>query len=466
MTNGLSQLSNKPSMSRNGIYLIFLTAFAIVFALAAYRDIRYGKDFSYDLRNRVVAARLEKDGKLPYFYKWRKGDSIRYYDPQSFDSLAVSNITATPFFHQLMYPFADWDEQKINGWWLFFEYGMLILMTGMAFSLAGSDGQRGAVLAVTCLFLLTDAWKRHVYLGQNYICIPFFAMACYFFFQKKATAGRALMAGTMGIVLILIRPNTVLFFIPFLFLLSAYSRRYLIFFLVPALLLTAWTIIDTKERALWQDFQLAMREDIKVHQELHPAIQRNDPSPNYARWEGIDVAALDSAEINNPIKKYSENGNFFVIYKSLLHRKISYPFLLILSFGSIVFLTGLFYFLKVRKRDYDPAAVAILGYCLYMVSDLFSPVYRHQYYTVQWFFPILLTAAIYRPSFRWPFRLIIIGLLLNISKINFIKMQHTIGEYLILAALVLLVLLYKRVDRPGLASGKIEKTDRLIGLLS
>ncbi len=443
-------------MPRKSIHFIFLIACAIVLAYTVYRDIRYGKDFSYDLRNRVVAARLEKDGRLPYFYKWQTKDGIRYYDPQNFDSLAVSNITASPFFHQLLYPFAGWDEQKFNGWWLFFEYGMLLLMTGMAFSVAETYGQRGAVLAITCLFLLTDAWKYHVFRGQNYICIPFFAMACYFFIRKQPTVFRALMAGTMAAVLVGIRPNAVLFFVPFLFLLKTYNRRYLLFFFVPILLLTAWTALDTKERALWQDYRLAMSEHIKEHQELHPAIQRNDPSPNYLLWEGVDVAALDREEIDNPMNAHSENGNVFVLSRDLLHWKMPPSLLLILSVCAIFLLTTLFYFLRVRQKDFDPAMAAILGFCMYMVSDLFSPIYRHQYYTVQWIFPMLLAGAIYRPAFRWPFLLIITGLLLNISKIRFIKMQHTIGEYLILAALILLVLFCKWRDTPGPAIDKLK----------
>ena len=436
------------------IYYIFLTACLAVFAYAVYRDIRYGKDFSGDLRNRVVAARLEKDGRLPYFYKWRQGDGVRYYDPQSFDSLVVSNMTATPFFHQLLYPLADRDEQEINGWWLFIEYLMLLLMTGMAFSLAGTDLQRCAVLGISCLFLLTDAWKNHVFVGEYYLCIPFLAMAFYFFIRKRPTVFRALMAGTMAILLVLIRPNAIFFFVPFLFLLSTYNRRHLFFFFVPILLLTAWTVLDTKERALWQDYRLAMGEHFKEHQGLHPAVQRNDPGPDYPRWEGVDVAALDKEEINNPMNQHSENGNVFVIARDLLHWKMPPSLLLILSLCTVFLLTVLFYFFRVRQGNYDPAVVAILGFCLYMISDLFSPVFRHQYYTVQWIFPLLLAGAIYRPAFRWPFRLIVFGLLLNISKISFIKMQHTIGEYLILAALMLLVLSYKWMDTPGPATSK------------
>ena len=427
-------------MPRKIVYCIFLIVSAIVFAYAAYRDFRYGKDFSHDLRNRIVGARLEKDGKLPYFHNWQKGDSTRYYDPVGFGKLAVTNMTATPFFHQLLYPLADLDQPAIKGWWLFLEYTMVVLMTAMAFSLASTDWQRSAVLAVACLFLLTDAWVQHTYDGQIYICFPFFAMAFYFFIRRDTNLLRASMAGTIAIMLVLMRPNTCFFFIPFLFLLKTYGRRYLLFFGIPVFLLTAWTMADQQERALWQDYRMGMVEQIKMHQGLHPTQQKNEPDPGYPRWEGVDQAAVKHADSTNPVRFYSENGNFFIPYEYIFHRRIPPMTLFLLSLGVIGLLTALFYSRIVRKGNLDPSTVALFGYALYMVSDLFSPVYRHQYYTVQWIFPILLMAARVRSSLQWPFWLAVAGLLLNISKVSFFTMEHTIGEYLILAALLALTL--------------------------
>jgi hypothetical protein len=214
-------------------------------------------------------------------------------------------------------------------------------------------------------------------------------------------------------------------------------------FLIPLLLLAAWTLIDKKELSLWQDYRSAMGQHIKEHQELHPALIQNDPSPNYPRWEGVNIPALDSAEIDNPMKGHSENGNVFVIFKNFFHWKIAPPLLFIGSLFLIAALAVLFWFYRIRKGDDDPAAIAILAYSLYMISDLFSPIYRHQYYTVQWIFPLLLAAALVRPRWKTPFGLMMAGLLLNISKTGFIPMQHTLGEYLILAALLLQAFLYK-----------------------
>src|SRR6187549_2846741 len=75
-----------------------------------YRDIQLSKQNTGDLRNRVVGARLQKDGKDPYFYKWKKEDGFRYFDPANQGPLAVSNITATPFFHDLLFPVCNWPQ--------------------------------------------------------------------------------------------------------------------------------------------------------------------------------------------------------------------------------------------------------------------------------------------------------------------------------------------------------------------
>src|ERR1044071_6281791 len=100
--------------------LLFLSVCAIAYCV--WRDIQLEKQYTGDLRNRVVGARLQKDGRLPYFYKWAPQDGLRYYDPQNFDTLKVSNITATPFLHQLLYPIADKPQRTISGVWLGVEY--------------------------------------------------------------------------------------------------------------------------------------------------------------------------------------------------------------------------------------------------------------------------------------------------------------------------------------------------------
>jgi hypothetical protein len=125
-----------------------------------------------------------------------------------------------------------------------------------------------------------------------------------------------------------------------------------------------------------------------------------------------------------------------VLFEKIFHRKTNVA---ILSTASVmIMLVLLFVFIRKRWREdgYDPLSVAVFGFCLYMVSDLFSPVWRFQYYTLQWLCPVLLVASAYKPGQRKWFILLGVALVLNILNIPFVKMEHTIGEYLMLLVLL------------------------------
>jgi hypothetical protein len=85
---------------------------------------------------------------------------------------------------------------------------------------------------------------------------------------------------------------------------------------------------------------------------------------------------------------------------------------------------------------------AIFGFCLFMIADLFSPIYRHQYYTVQWILPLMLAASVFSLWRKGWYALLLTALLLNCIHLPFIKMGNTIGEYLFLFVLLALVLTY------------------------
>jgi hypothetical protein len=187
---------------------------------------------------------------------------------------------------------------------------------------------------------------------------------------------------------------------------------------------------------LWQDYKAHVAEQLKTHQRQQPTIQHNEPDSSYPVWEGIDKNAVAEQYAKKDLVQYSENGNVFVIAEQLFGKKIPVAVLAIASVAIILLLTGMFYYRNMRSDAYNPGTVAILGYCLFMVSDLFSPVYRHQYYTVQWLFPVLIAAAGYTSQQKRLFFVLACGLFLNIINTAYLKMEHTIGEYLLLLALL------------------------------
>ena len=427
-------------MSTRAGWILLIISCLIVVAYALHRDLLYERAYTGDLRNRIVGSRMIEDGRSPYFYKWQKGDPIRYYDPTNFDTLKASIMTSTPFLHRVFYPIADLPQARISKIWLAAEYILFICMTVFAFSLARTNEGKMAVVLFFILFLLSNAWKKQMANGQTYIWVPSFAMLFFFFFRKNKHVVWTVAAGIAAVCLLLTKPNTLVFFIPFLFQFRQYSRARIVAFFIPLLVMGGWILLNSAERGLWQDYGRVVSAYTDISQG-HAALQHNDPDPQYPNWEGIDMktAAVAEAQYNQTAKVYSENGNFFVLWLITTHHRLPVPVLGIMALAIVSLLILLFYRQAHGGRT-DVTRTAIFGFCLYMVTDLFSPVYRHQYYTVQWIFPLLLAASLYtfRSRARWAYNLLLAGLLLSVVHLGFIKMENTIGEYLFMASLLVI----------------------------
>jgi hypothetical protein len=436
---------NEIRMSSKSVYLIFLTICGMAFVYALYRDIRSQDHCSgSDLRNRVVGARIIKDGHSPYFYKWKESDGARYYDHDNYDpdhceSGSLSTITATPFFHHLLYPIAEWPQSLIFRVWLVIQYLLWIGIVVFFFRLARTPVQQYAVLTIAILFLFTEAWTITIFYGQYYLFVPFFAMLFYWLVKNRKNELMAAAAGLVAITLVLVRPNALLFFLPFLLLYKTYPRNYLIVLAIPILFLTGWTVLDKTEIGLWKDYSAAIKGHIAAHQALQPFIH-SAPFWPLRQWEGIDA---DKMTDPGPKEGENEEGNFFLLVKRYYRPGLGLVPLQILTVCLILGVLGVFYLRHRAKEAFSPPQVAMLGYALYMISDLFSPITRWQYYTVQWIFPLLLAAAVYDRRDKWAFLLLLAGLGLNVININRINIEHSIGEYLMLAALISLSFIRK-----------------------
>lgn len=412
--------------------------FALVLSWSVYRDLHLERQYAGDLRNRVVGARMQKDGMSPYFYKWKQGDGFRYYDPNNFDSLRVSNITASPFYHYLMYPLTELPQRSISVVWLVLQYAVLLFIVLLALGAAHTPQQRWLGILTASLLLITEAWKMHAGNGQNYTIIVLLCMIFYCCISKK-TVLMALLAGIAATTLILIKPTTVLFFVPFLFWVKTISRTRLFCSLLPVIISVAWILTSSRERHLWTDYRENIAQQILLHQDEEPDKQVNTADPRFPEWEGINQAAVSREAAIFPMKVYSENGNFFVLVQQLLHRKINKTVLSVMSLISILLVVWLFW-QRHRASGFLLTDMAIAGFCLYMIADLFSPVYRHQYYATLWLFPLMISAVSYNASLQKIYCLIAAGLVLNILNIPFLPMEHTMGEYMMLLGFILLSL--------------------------
>jgi hypothetical protein len=428
------------SMSRKYHWISITVFLAAVFSFCISRDIRIEKQYTTDLRNRIIGARLQKDGRTPYFYQWRPVDGLRYFDPVQTDTVYANAITASPFFHHLLFPIADLPQRQISRIWLVWEYLTFLSIVLFAFAFTKSINQQWAVAITAVLLLFMNAWQIHISAGQFYIIIPLFAFVFLFCIIRKKQLFFLLLAGLAASVLILIRPTCIIFFFPFLFLLKTFKVKEYILFFLPALLLFGYSILNTKERGCWLEYRKAIAAHIKIHQIYDPRTANRVYEPfMYNNWEGWDTNSIRKAKIAFPFFWHSESSSIGVFSKDALQIIIPVWVIHMISFVSISIL--LFFWIRPNnKLKSNIVYVAIFGFCLYLISDFLSPILRSQYYGVQWAFPLLLLAAFYDKRLRLVYLLLLAGLLLNITNTPYLKMRHTIGELIILFTLLWLCL--------------------------
>jgi len=401
--------------------IAFRVAMFMLLVLAAWRDIRYEKLYPIDLRNRVVGARLIYDGKLPYFYKWQQQDGMRYYDPQNIGEVIISNITASPFLHELMLPFCNLSQRTISIIWLYLQYAILISM-GL---LAWKYSRREETLLVTAAFPFTDAWVRHIITGQYYLLIPFLLFLIYILLSRWK---KPWMAAALAVMLVLIRPFAAVFFIPMLFILPE-TRRFIIACFVIGAAYALFVLASPFQRELYKDYDRYLKLAVRAHQDKPVPHVPYARDPHFKMLEGFDMSAIIYNGARDRIPSRNEHGNFFVIYKLIFHKQLPEVWLMVGTLVSTLLILLFFYFATARgKRSLYQCMLA--GFVIYMVAEMFLPVHRHQYNTVQFLFPLMLVAMHERGRHLV---LISIGLLLNMINWEIFPMKNTVGELLMLA---------------------------------
>jgi hypothetical protein len=419
----------------NGLFLAGLLAHSI------YRDVQLEKQYPGDLRNRVVGARLQKDGILPYFYHWNldtvAGHQVsRYMDPGNFvlQKGDPSNITASPFFHEMLFPICDLPQRTISRIWMWLEYFLLAGIIGMACGLTPDSRKRWLLINVGILFTATQAWKTLIMAGQFYFFIGFLMICIITGLMHKRKSG-IWIAGICAAMMILIKPTSIVIFIPFIFQFKKHAP-----FLGAAFsglaLYSLFALLTPFENALWKDYARAIPMHIDYHQHIDdqnvPALHK----PRFIRLEGFDFSEVSKDAAEYPVADYSENGNIFVIYRHLTNKKMALNILYELTFLTVIALTGIFYY-YLKKYKLCLLQTLLFGFILYMVVEIFSPIYLRQYYTTQWL-PLILSGFLLIRNWKSPaFILLALGLVLNILNTPLIPMRHTLGEICWFAALLL-----------------------------
>ena len=193
----------------------------------------------------------------------------------------------------------------------------------------------------------------------------------------------------------------------------------------------------------WKEYRSALSQQVKSHQGLHPALQQNEADPQLVNWEGWNAKQISKNASQFPYTYNREHGNVFILINHTLNVKIPVWLLMTLSIACMLFIS-LFSFKSRRTiRSFDHHHISILGFCLYMISDIFSPIHRFQYNASQWIFPLFLIAAQFNSANKKIYAAIVLGLILNCVNLPFMPMEQTIGEYIIFLSTLVLLFTYK-----------------------
>ncbi len=395
-----------------------------------------------DMRNRIVGSRILKDGGSPYFSIWKEGDTVRYYDTYIAPNSVMSAATSTPFFHHVNSLIADLPQYQFNIIWMVLEYFFItacLLLAILAMPAPRSRNIIYLLAGITILFTYTVGWRIHVHTGQNYIVVPLLAMACYYAMVQKTNGLHLLLFGVAACSLVLVRPITILIFLPHLL----YLKNYYKWFCSAAILMLAYVVFvlsNPVQKRNWIDYFKSVQTGIAVHQQLMPPVPPVSYNPVPIRsFEGINFDTEGNRESVSAVNAGAETSNFFILYNTLTGRKLSVRAMTITGLTICIILLLPLYFIRKKGLPFSLMPLFILGFLIYNTYEFFTPVARMSYHWVQFLFPLLLTALFIKRFYLIPVLFLVAGFYLNITVLPAVKMEHSIGEFLIVIAMLYLV---------------------------
>ena len=227
-----------------------------------------------------------------------------------------------------------------------------------------------------------------------------------------------------------------LLFLPFLF----YTKEYFKWGVFAAVALACYSIfamVNPVQKANWADYFKSVKVHTANHQLLSPkqAAVPYNPIP-ILNFEGISIeSGRDTVRILE-LTKQAENSNLFIFYNELTKKKLSIFAMTVAGIiGGGLLLLPLFFLLK-RKQKMPIEGLFILGFLVYNVFEFCTPVTRLSYHWVQFLFPLLLFATQAKKQQIWLWAILALGFTLEILPHTPIKMQHNLGEGLVVLALL------------------------------
>jgi hypothetical protein len=417
--------------------IVVLTLLIIVFGTWRSAQLQYQTGMG-DMRGRVVGARLVKEGKLPYYYTWQPGDSLKYFFNQLVDTQRivpppVSGLTASPAFLQALGPVAFLQQYKID-WGAFVLFHVFFLI-GIALALRYSKKQNWPyVLLIMVPMIITDGWLGNFVTVQYYMLFGFLLFMIAWLLLRK----QQIIAGILFAILILWRPTALVFAFPFVIFGLKYIRFLSGTFISLAIYAVA-VLSSPFQKSLWQQYFVAL----KAHQAIHMSDTYTESKDRIATlpflpnpFEGEDYFKLDSIQKVHPIYVYPEASSFKSAYNSVIGHKPSGSLLLALLFASAGSV-WLWLFLKFRKEKNDADMeykIILAGMLFYFLSSFFSSITSASYQFPQWWAVAAIFGIFYHRIPKSAYMLFLIGLVLNFYLLPGFKGKHFLSEIFLLLA--------------------------------
>lgn len=407
------------------ISLMFSFVIMVSFLLATYYTFTANQIyFRQDLRNRIVASRIldHTPSTSPYFHKWKSSEGDYYLDPYDTPDLIMNRNTVTPFVLQIMQSFSHVRYDILTTRWSIGEVITLCLIALIFILFTDSWPDRLYIFGISFgLIGCSQAWLLHNLAGQIYIYFALFISVLYLLSQKNNFYSN-LFTGILLAAFVLIRPNLVIFIIPFIFP----FRPVVIGSFIVALVVYFTAMNASAMLWLWKDYFSAM--NLWYHELCKPDITRTYQQIfTIHKLEGLNhidrSASLD----------FLEDTSIVGLVCRSLAIKLSKLYLLFIGFMSFFLIIRFFY---KRIISFDLKKIFILAFIFYFISELTIPAIRNSYNAVQWIFPLILISDFVNKSFMMKFSLLC-GFVFAAGLLKFLPYDLFISEIIFLTVCVM-----------------------------
>ncbi len=365
-----------------------------------------------DLRNRIVGARVIREGVDPYFFHWESGQSEALLDTRMSQSSLVSRLTVTPSVLLFHLPLAHWWFGKIILNWFVVEWIALLSCVASLIAFRVNTQDKKLVFIEGMIMASSYFWLTHTFTGQLYIVYGALISGALLFVSQRNSGLRLIGFFTVGVVAALRFPYVV-FLIPLFF----YNKKACVVAVV-GLVATISLTTSVLGLSVWKNYFSSMNIYATTPL-LSEAVAHSEQRTDNVRYPHVIEGLTFLNSFTHPLEY--ETSIKGVVQKStgvLLPPKVLY------SFG---FIFAVWFVRQIAKRKQavqKSVRYSFLLASLLMIGvEFFLPAARYSYYDVQFLLPIGLLTLLDKNTIH---RAQIIGALLMAAYLPYFLPSNTL----------------------------------------